>query len=182
MAFTMPDDTPRPPQGPAPVLLGLGANLGDPVRQLARAVERLEEVLTDAEASSVYRSEPVGHREQPDFYNLVVCGASPLAPAELLRFAQEVERELGRTRSFPDAPRTIDVDLLACGSRVVETPELVLPHPRLHRRAFVLVPLAEVAPEWRHPLMGLTARELLLAAGDLERIERWGILPRSRGG
>jgi 2-amino-4-hydroxy-6-hydroxymethyldihydropteridine diphosphokinase len=125
----------------------------------------------------VYRSEPVGHREQPDFFNAVVRGRTELEPGALLARLHAVEEAMGRRRSFRNAPRVIDLDLLACGDRVVDTPELLLPHPRLAERAFVLVPLAEVAPEWRHPLLGRTARELLAVAGALERIERWGRLP-----
>jgi 2-amino-4-hydroxy-6-hydroxymethyldihydropteridine diphosphokinase len=159
------------------VLLGLGANLGDPVRQLARAVERLREVVEVEAVSSVYRTEPVGHREQPDFHNLVVRGRTALAPHDLLARAQEIERELGRVRTFTNAPRSIDLDLLACGERVLDTPDLVLPHPRMHQRAFVLVPLAEVAPEWRHPVFKRTARELLQQAPTPARVERWGELP-----
>lgn len=160
-----------------PVLLGLGANLGDPVGQLVRGVAQIGEVVRVDAVSAVYRSEPVGYRDQPDFYNLVVRGRTEWAPEELLRALQGVERELGRTPAFRNAPRTLDVDLLAYDDLVLRTPELILPHPRLHQRAFVLVPLAEVAPGWRHPVLGLTARELLLHAGELERIERWGELP-----
>lgn len=162
----------------APVLLGLGANLGDPVAQLARAVERLAEVLQGVSISSVYRSEPVGYREQPDFFNLVCRGWTELSPGALLAHARAVEDEAGRVRSFPGAPRPLDVDLLAYGGVVQDDPELTLPHPRMAERAFVLVPLAEVAPEWRHPVRELTARELLSGASALERIERWGELPR----
>lgn len=160
-----------------PVLLGLGANLGDPVAQLARGVAALAEVVAVEAVSAVYRSEPVGYREQPDFYNLVLRGRTEWAPEALLRALQRVERGLGRTPAFRNAPRTLDVDLLAYGGLVLHTPDLTLPHPRLHRRAFVLVPLEEVAPGWRHPVLGLTARELLLRAGELERVERWGELP-----
>lgn len=164
------------------VLLGLGANLGNPVAQLARAVERLREAVEVEAVSSVYRSEPVGHREQPDFYNLVVRGRTRLPPGELLARTQRVEEELGRRRSFRNAPRPLDVDLLAYGSLVLDTPGLAVPHPRLHERAFVLLPLEEVAPGWRHPVLGATARELRLRAGALERIERWGVLPPHGGG
>ncbi|HEX2080488.1 MAG TPA: 2-amino-4-hydroxy-6-hydroxymethyldihydropteridine diphosphokinase [Longimicrobium sp.] len=159
------------------VLLGLGANLGDPAAQLARAVEELAAPVRIEAVSSLYRTEPVGHADQPDFYNLVVRGRTALEPAALLRAAQHVEAALGRRRSFRDAPRTIDVDLLAYGDHVMRTPELTLPHPRLHLRGFVLHPLVEVAPEWKHPVLARTARELLSSAGVLERVERVGALP-----
>ena len=161
----------------ANVLLGLGANLGDPVAQLSHAVDLLGGVVEVLGVSRVYRSEPVGHRGQPDFFNLVVHGRTSLPPVALLRTVLELERAMGRVRDFPNSPRIIDIDLLAYGERVVDTPELVLPHPRMAERAFVLLPLAEVAPGWRHPLRGRTARELLQEASRLERICLWGALP-----
>jgi 2-amino-4-hydroxy-6-hydroxymethyldihydropteridine diphosphokinase len=160
------------------VLLGLGANLGDPTEQLARAVEMLEAHVDIDRVSSVYRSEPVGHADQPDFHNLVLAGRTALGPMELLRAAQEIEEVLGRRRTFRNGPRTIDIDLLAYGDRVMRTLALTLPHPRLHLRGFVLHPLAEVAPEWGHPVLGRTARELLSTATALERVEPLGPLPR----
>jgi 2-amino-4-hydroxy-6-hydroxymethyldihydropteridine diphosphokinase len=158
------------------VLLGLGANLGEPLLQLRRAVERLGEILAVQAVSSVYRTEPVGLREQPDFFNLVVRGRARLGPLRTMREILRLEAELGRERSAPNAPRTIDIDLLAHGDRTRAGAELVLPHPRLHERAFVLVPLREVAPDWVHPRLGLSAEELLRRAGPQPRVERWGSL------
>lgn len=160
----------------AEVFLGLGANLGDPLRQLREAVRRLGAVLEEVRVSSVYLTEPVGHRDQPDFHNLVVGGWTRLDPGALLRATMAIEREMGRERSFADAPRVIDIDLLAYGDRVMETAALTLPHPRMAGRGFVLHPLAEIAPEWVHPVRGRTARELLSAAPKLERVERAGAL------
>ncbi|MET0397480.1 MAG: 2-amino-4-hydroxy-6-hydroxymethyldihydropteridine diphosphokinase, partial [Longimicrobiaceae bacterium] len=165
-----------------PVLIGVGSNLDDPVERLAEAVRRLEGAVEVLAASSVYRSEPVGFREQPDFYNLVVRGRSALEPHVLLARLHAVEEAMGRRRTFANAPRVIDLDLLACGGVVLDGPHLTLPHPRMAERAFVLVPLAEVAPGWRHPRAGRTARELLEGAGTLERIERWGELPAGASG
>jgi 2-amino-4-hydroxy-6-hydroxymethyldihydropteridine diphosphokinase len=159
------------------VLLGLGANEGDPVAQLGKAVEALSRVVRIGAVSSVYRSAPVGFAAQPDFYNVVVRGWTALEPLALLRAAQGVEAALGRRRTFRDAPRPIDVDLLAYGDRVMRTDDLMLPHPRLHLRGFVLHPLVEVAPEWPHPVLLKTARELLSTAAALERVERVGPLP-----
>lgn len=156
----------------APVLLGLGANVGDPRAQLARAIEGLRAFVDGLRTSSIYRTEPVGHRDQPDFYNLVARGTTRLPPGQLLARILELEREIGRERTFRNAPRVIDIDVLDYAGRVSHDPHLTLPHPGIPSRGFVLYPLAEVAPEWVHPVLGKTARELLSAAGDLERVDR----------
>lgn len=156
------------------VLFGLGANVGDPLNQLARALEELGAIVSILAVSDVYRTEPVGFRDQPDFYNLAVRARSGLLPEDLLARALAVEHRLGRERSFPNAPRTIDIDLLAVGDRIVNTADLRLPHPRLHERTFVLVPLVEIVPDWRHPTLGSTASELLAVLGAPAGIERMG--------
>lgn len=158
------------------MIFGLGANLGDPVAQLARAVDRLREVIEVERVSGVYRTDPVGFADQPDFYNLVVLGRSDAAPRALLDEAVRIERELGRVRTFPNAPRIIDIDLLARGDDHEESPEVIVPHPRLHQRAFVLVPLQEIAPDWLHPSLGLNPAQMLAALPEPGRIERVGEL------
>ena len=158
------------------VIFGLGSNLGRPRRQLATAVERLRSVVEGVRVSGVYRTRPVGFEEQPDFLNLVLVGSSAQPPERLLSEALRIERELGRVRTFPNAPRTIDIDLLAIGEIVLESEGLTLPHPRLHLRPFMLVPLAEVAPEWRHPILDLTAPEMLAALSEKGGVERIGEL------
>ncbi|HET8654199.1 MAG TPA: 2-amino-4-hydroxy-6-hydroxymethyldihydropteridine diphosphokinase [Longimicrobiaceae bacterium] len=160
----------------APILLGLGANLGDPIAQLCEGMARLRDSVEMTAVSAVYRTEPVGYAEQPEFFNLVCAGRTLLSPEDLLAEARRIESALGRERPFRGAPRTLDVDLLAYGDLVLETGELVLPHPRLHERAFVLVPLDEIAPRWRHPVLRRTASELLEVAGALEWVEQWGRL------
>lgn len=161
---------------PTTALLGLGANLGDPLEQLRRAARGLGSTGVVEAVSSVYRTEPLGIRDQPDFFNLVCRVRTSLPPRELLGSALRLEAELGRTRSVRDAPRTVDIDLLDYGERVLDEPGLIVPHPRMHRRAFVLIPLAELAPSWRHPRLGLTAAELLEGGGVEGRVERWGEL------
>jgi 2-amino-4-hydroxy-6-hydroxymethyldihydropteridine diphosphokinase len=156
------------------VVVGLGANLGDRVRQLELAVRGLSRVLRVEGVSSLYRTEPLGDERQPQFLNLVLVGSTSLPPRALLAAMQRIERRLGRQRPYPGAARTIDLDLLDQGGRVITSPELVLPHPRLHLRGFVLHPLAEVAPEWRHPVLGRTARELVAGSTAAGRVERAG--------
>ncbi|HEX6924525.1 MAG TPA: 2-amino-4-hydroxy-6-hydroxymethyldihydropteridine diphosphokinase [Longimicrobiaceae bacterium] len=159
------------------VLFGLGANLGRPREQLAAAIRSLSRTVEVDRISSVYRTEPVGFRAQPDFYNVVLQGRSALEPEELLAEITRVEAEIGRVRTFRNAPRTIDVDLLDRAGGSYQSATLTLPHPRMHERPFVLVPLAEIAPLWRHPVLDLTASELLALLPSAGRVEWMGPLP-----
>jgi 2-amino-4-hydroxy-6-hydroxymethyldihydropteridine diphosphokinase len=147
----------------ATTYIGLGSNLGDRVATLRTAVQRLETLGGVNAVSSLYETEPVGYLGQPPFLNAVVALDTALAPADLLSTLLGIERDLGRTRSFPNAPRTLDLDLLLFDDVILYTPDLTLPHPRLHERAFVLVPLAEIAPELVHPVSGQTVWEILRA-------------------
>jgi 2-amino-4-hydroxy-6-hydroxymethyldihydropteridine diphosphokinase len=128
--------------------LGLGSNLGDRLDHLQRAVDLLDaDARTRVDAvSSVYETEPVGGPEQDPYFNLAVRVATRRAPARLLRLCHRVEQELGRTREVRWGPRTIDVDILLYDERVIDRPQLSVPHPRLTERAFALIPLIEVAP------------------------------------
>jgi 2-amino-4-hydroxy-6-hydroxymethyldihydropteridine diphosphokinase len=162
----------RPADEPVEVLLGLGANLGDPLDQLRTAVRFLAERMDVLSVSPVYRSEPVGGIGQPEYRNLVVRARTTLPARDLLHLVHEVERSMGRERSTRDAPRTMDVDILTYGPYRLSDPDLEVPHPRMHERAFVLRPLNDVAPEWRHPVLGLSAAELLARGTGWERVER----------
>jgi 2-amino-4-hydroxy-6-hydroxymethyldihydropteridine diphosphokinase len=155
----------------ATAYIGLGANLGDRMTTLRMAIQRLETLGRIAGVSSLYETEPVGYLEQPSFLNAVIALDTALAPADLLAALLGIERDLGRMRSFPNAPRTLDLDLLLVDNAILDTPELTLPHPRLHERAFVLVPLAEIAPELVHPGSGKTMRELLHTLPDQGGVE-----------
>jgi 2-amino-4-hydroxy-6-hydroxymethyldihydropteridine diphosphokinase len=132
----------------AEVLLGFGGNLGDPGAAIEQALARLEAGgVRILRRSSFYRTDPWGVTEQPDFVNLCAAADTTLSPRELLALIHRVERDLGRERRERWGPRTIDIDILAYGDETVNEPDLVIPHPHLPERAFVLVPLAEIAPE-----------------------------------
>ena len=139
--------------------VALGANLGDPVAAVQAALAALAG-LPDSRvvrASSLYRTAPVGLRNQPDFINAVAALETALAPEALLEALFAIEEGFGRVRAEKNGPRTIDLDLLLHGDRELAQPRLTLPHPRLHLRAFVLVPLAEIAPDLRLPRRGSVA-------------------------
>jgi 2-amino-4-hydroxy-6-hydroxymethyldihydropteridine diphosphokinase len=152
------------------VFLGLGTNLGDREANLRGALAALSTHVDIQRVSSVYHSEPVGFRDQPDFWNTVVSARTQLDPHDLLDALLDVERALGRERSFRNAPRLIDIDLLLYGDRVISTDRVQVPHPRMSERAFVLRPLVELAPALRDPATGESYAERL-AQGGLERID-----------
>ena len=150
--------------------IALGSNLGEPRRQLQAgfaALARLPDTQLVAQ-SSLYRSAPVGYLQQPDFVNAVAAIRTALGARALLDALLAVEREHGRVREFPNAPRTLDLDIALYGERVIHEPGLSLPHPRMHERAFVMVPLAEIAPDAVVPGRG-RVRELL-AGVDVESV------------
>jgi 2-amino-4-hydroxy-6-hydroxymethyldihydropteridine diphosphokinase len=150
----------------AVVYLALGTNLGNRHANLHRAVNALDAVVRITAASSVYETEPWGVTEQPRFLNMVVQGETELAPEELLRKLKSIEGALGRVASVRYGPRLIDLDILFYDDLVYSSNELQIPHPSLMERRFVLVPLAEIAPELKHPVHQTTVRELLARLGD----------------
>jgi 2-amino-4-hydroxy-6-hydroxymethyldihydropteridine diphosphokinase len=165
-------------RGSAVVLIGLGGNLaspgyGAPRRTLTAALAALAgEGIAVAARSAWYKSAPVPPSDQPWYVNAVAALATELDPFSLLAALQRVERRFGRVRGARNAARTVDLDLLDHDGLEIETAALVLPHPRLHQRRFVLAPLAELAPDWRHPRLGLTAAQLLARLTTRQRVYR----------
>ena len=158
---------------PVIVYLGLGSNLGNRQDNLDRALDFLSQRLRVGKISSVYDTEPLYNINQPRFLNLVCQAYTTLAPMELLTLAKGIESKLGRIFSKSNAPRPIDIDILFYGSQVIETPELVIPHPRLAERAFVLVPLVEIAPDLVHPVNGKTVKELKKSITEGQGVFKW---------
>jgi 2-amino-4-hydroxy-6-hydroxymethyldihydropteridine diphosphokinase len=158
------------------ILLGLGANLpsrvGPPVVTLEAALKALEAGGVKILARSRwYRTAPVPVSDQPWFINGVARVETSLAPADLLALIQKIELSFGRQRGVPNAARTLDLDILDYDGRVVAGPPLDLPHPRMQERAFVLLPLAEVAPDWVHPTLGLSVAALIKALSASQKAE-----------
>ena len=149
--------------------IALGSNLssrfGAPADNLREAIHRLDDLGTVTAVSRFHDTEPVGYTQQPRFLNAVALLETEVSPLDLLRGLLAIEHSMGRDRakSPPKGPRIIDLDLLLYGSLVLDEPGLTLPHPSLHERRFVLVPLAEVAPNWQHPTLELSVQQLLQA-------------------
>jgi 2-amino-4-hydroxy-6-hydroxymethyldihydropteridine diphosphokinase len=157
------------------VYLGLGSNLGDRKTNLEKALQLLGERLTIRQVSSLYQTEPVGHKEQPMFLNAVCRAETDLGPLQLLSLIKGIETALGRVPSFADGPRSIDVDILLYGGLSMETAELTIPHPRMAERAFVLIPLLELTPELVHPVSGESVKDLAAVQGQ-QGVEKIGKL------
>jgi 2-amino-4-hydroxy-6-hydroxymethyldihydropteridine diphosphokinase len=155
------------------IYLALGSNLGNRLANLQAAIAGLQPDMTARSQSPVYETPPWGITDQPAFLNMALEGKTDLEPVALLTRLKQLEVELGRRPSIRYGPRLIDLDILFYDHLVLDTPELTIPHPRLHERAFVLVPLADLAPDLVHPLLGQTVGALLETI-DTTGVERYG--------
>jgi len=154
------------------VYLGIGSNLGDRLENVRLAISLLSERLKIGKTSPVYDTEPVGETHQPRFLNIVVQASTRLPPSGLLFMLKGIEAKLGRVPV--DTPRPIDIDILFYGEQVIsELPQLVVPHPRLSERAFVLIPLTDIAPEFVHPVSKKSIKSLLKEVRGKEGVVRY---------
>ncbi len=153
------------------IYLALGTNLGDRLGNLRSAVQALPPDVIVLAESKIYETPPWGYADQPAFLNMAIKAETSLEPGALLKRLKELELRLGRKRTFRYGPRQIDIDILLYDGLVLNSPDLVVPHPHLHERAFVLVPLADLAPDLLHPVLRRTIRDLLAD------VDKTGIAP-----
>lgn len=155
------------------VYLSLGSNVGDRAKNLQDAIAALADNGVEVrKVSSIYETEPVDLREQPWFLNCVVEAQTELAPLDLLKALRAIEAGMGSKKLVAKGPRLIDLDILLYAEEIIDTPELRVPHPRMHLRRFVLVPLAEIAPRIRHPDTRLSATEMLASTIDESQVRK----------
>jgi 2-amino-4-hydroxy-6-hydroxymethyldihydropteridine diphosphokinase len=149
------------------VYLGFGSNIGDKEANCRHALEGIAASRSNTiqSISSLYKTEPVGYRNQDWFINCVAAVKTTLAPYPLVHFLQAIEKQMGRAETFKMGPRLIDLDILLYGSLNITEKDLIIPHPRLHERGFVLAPLVEIAPDVVHPSLHKTIKELFEAVG-----------------
>lgn len=173
-----------PLQPSSTVFLALGSNLGDRLINLETAILELSAQFALEKKSPVYETPPWGYEQQPAFLNQVISGKTGLTPQALLKFVKEIELKMGRQETFRNGPRVIDIDLLVFGDLILNSPELVIPHPRMAERAFVLVPLVDIAPQLLIPGQKLHTIDLLqtLDRSGIQKITADDTSSRRRSG
>jgi 2-amino-4-hydroxy-6-hydroxymethyldihydropteridine diphosphokinase len=157
---------------PVTVYLGLGSNMGNREENLENALDLISQRMRVGKISSIYDTDPVGNTNQPRFLNAVCQVFTRLTPEGLLALAKGIESKMGRYGKSGD-PRPIDIDILLYDEEVIETPELVIPHPKMAERAFVLVPLAEIAPDLVHPVSGKAIKEMKQDIKEVQGVFKW---------
>ena len=157
--------------------ISAGSNIGDREANLGFGARRLVERGKILRMSSCFETEPLGYADQPWFLNQVFELETVLSPHELLAWCNEIERDCGRVRTFANAPRTLDLDILLYGDQIICDPGLIIPHPRMKERRFVLEPLAEIAPDLRHPVEKMTVRDLSAICPDTAAIRKFYARP-----
>ena len=155
------------------VFLGLGTNLGHREQNLEQAREALKSFSEIKQASSIYETDAWGYEDQPQFLNQIVEIDTNLSPYKLLYNLKRIEKTIGRVKSFRWGPRLIDIDILLFDDRVIRLPFLTIPHKSMHERAFVLIPLAEIAPDYKHPIFKQTISELRDSLPNLDGVNKW---------
>lgn len=156
--------------------IGLGSNLGDRLANLSAAITAMEPEVHPVECSSVYETPPWGYIDQPNFLNQVVKAETELSPADLLSYLKRIEQDLGRQATFLYGPRMIDLDIIFFDDEIINSPPITIPHPRMESRGFVLQPLADLAPELKHPVLDISVQDLL------DQVDVLGIKWFSSGG
>lgn len=157
--------------------LGVGSNLGKREKNLSAAISELGKAgIRIIRLSSVYETEPSGFKEQPDFLNMAILVESGLEPEFLLKKLKDIENKLGRKSSPRNYPRCIDLDILLAENRIIKKPDLTVPHPRLHKRKFALVPLTEISPNLIHPTFQISLKHMLQKCSDTGKINKIGKL------
>src|SRR3989338_216963 len=149
------------------IFLGLGSNVGNREDNLRHAIERLAPEIRLEKQSAIYRTMPMYVKEQPEFLNMTIQAETELSAHEVFQKIDTIQKEMGEHRK--NQPRSIDIDLLFYGNEIIETPELTVPHPKIAERAFVLAPLADIAPDFSHPVLGVAIAELLKLLGDTSK-------------
>mgnify|MGYP001615144372 FL=1 len=142
------------------VYIGIGSNLGDKKENIRTSIELIKEKCKIIKVSSLYETEPIGYKNQDMFLNCAIKAETELKPLELLGFLQSIEKKIGRIRTIKNGPRTIDLDILFYNKKIINKEKLIVPHPRLHERLFVLGPLKEISPYFVHPALKETIKDL----------------------
>jgi len=161
------------------IYIGLGSNMGNKEENIRKAIECIKEKCKILKTSSLYETEPVGYEQQDWFFNGVIKAETELEAQPLLKFLQEIEEKLGRVRKIKDGPRIIDLDLLLYGDQIITDENLIVPHPRMQERGFVLIPLNEIEPNFVHPILQKTIQILLSELPkekEVRKISRWMLL------